>query len=127
MTDILLYKDAELTADRYGIKQALHNMGQETCLAVLEYRQIKGQLPEADAIRNVLEDILLKQEPWNLSQLAVDGSDLIRAGVPEGEKVGKILKIVLQKVMQSPTLNNKEYLCSGEFLSEVENEFSRSI
>ena len=58
----------------------------------------------------IAEDLLRKNEPWSISQLAVNGSDLMAAGFPAGKKIGEILEKLLQKVILSPTLNNKETL-----------------
>ena len=76
-------------------------------------------MPRHDEILKVMEtadDIFEKNEPYSIAQLAVNGSDLIAAGVPAGKKVGEILENILQKVIQSPTLNNREILCNSVFL-----------
>lgn len=136
VTDILTYKEIQIPPERQAVKEHLNRMGYETFLSVLEFQ--KGAVKCFDSwkgmdgaaieqVQNLLEDILKSREPWQISQLVITGRDLIAAGVPQGEKVGKFLKIILQKVMQSPTLNNREVLCSPDFLSEVENEFRRSL
>lgn len=62
-------------------------------------------------VRDLTRDILDQEEPFTIAQLAVNGSDLIKAGIPAGKNLGEILEKLLQKVMQSPTLNKKEILC----------------
>ena len=71
---------------------------------------------EIKKVQEIAEDIFEKKEPYSIAQLAVNGSDLIAAGVPAGKKVGEILENILQKVIQSPTLNNRELLCNSDFL-----------
>lgn len=65
---------------------------------------------DLELIAWIAEDLLRKNEPWSISQLAVNGSDLMAAGFPAGKKIGEILEKLLQKVILSPTLNNKETL-----------------
>ncbi len=65
---------------------------------------------DLELIAWITQELLRKNEPWSLSQLAINGSDLIAAGMPAGKKIGEILEKLLQKVILSPTLNNKEML-----------------
>ncbi|VFQ45508.1 CCA tRNA nucleotidyltransferase [Desulfoluna butyratoxydans] len=52
-----------------------------------------------------------KQGAFSLAHLAVNGSDLItHAGIPQGPCVGRVLKALLDKVIESPELNTKETL-----------------
>ena len=112
--------------DRVRIKQSMNRMGQETWIALLELKDAqiisRAALMTEDAdsysegrvlqeVRALTEEILEKGEPFTIAQLAVNGSDLIEAGIPAGKKLGEILENILQKVMQSPTLNKKDILC----------------
>ena len=56
-------------------------------------------------------DRMVKQgQCFSLKDLAVRGNDLLRAGVPEGEKVGKILQILLNAVLDGKCPNQKPEL-----------------
>jgi len=57
-----------------------------------------------------LKEELKKKHPVKLSDLAINGNDLLEIGLPEGEKIGDILSIVLQKTLINPNINNKDYL-----------------
>ena len=154
VTSILRYQDMELSEDRVWIRQALNRMGADTFFAVLELRsamqaaeaacgtsgadEARQQAAEVQAdaaqettriraVRTAAQDIIDKGEPYLISQLAVSGTDLIAAGVPAGKKIGEFLENILQKVIQSPTLNTKEKLCNSEFLLEVEHECKRNL
>ncbi|MCF0228386.1 MAG: CCA tRNA nucleotidyltransferase [Parasporobacterium sp.] len=136
---IIEYKDTALTSDRAGIKRQLNKMGASAMKAVLEYkdavRHVYGKtagehLPEYDTasddilddVKGQTDDILRSGEPWSIAQLAVSGSDLIAAGIPAGKKIGETLEKILQKVIQSPTLNTKEKLSDSVFLREMCDE-----
>ena len=125
---ILRFRSEPVTADRVRIKQAMNRMGQETWQRILELRDAAidsrvsmkhtdgdfgsaGSEAQVRNVRAMTEDILEQGEPFTTARLAVNGSDLIKSGIPAGKKIGEILENILQKVMQSPTLNKKEILC----------------
>lgn len=47
---------------------------------------------------------------WNRSRLAVNGSDLLRAGVPRGPEVGRVLDALLEDVISGRVPNEREAL-----------------
>ncbi len=48
--------------------------------------------------------------PLSVADLAVNGQDLMDAGVPEGPQMGEMLRALLEKVLEDPSLNTKEAL-----------------
>jgi len=58
----------------------------------------------------LLKEELKKKHPVKLSDLAINGNDLLEMGLPEGEKIGDILSIALKKTLINPNINNKDYL-----------------
>lgn len=56
--------------------------------------------------------------PLSVSDLAVDGRDLLEAGVPEGPEVGRILRRLLDRVLEDPSANTRE-----ELLGVVRQEY----
>lgn len=61
-------------------------------------------------LRRVYREILDNKDCLALSDLAVDGNDLIAAGVPNGKEIGRILHEMLDDVVNTPRHNEKEYL-----------------
>lgn len=57
-----------------------------------------------------LRDVLKSGECWQLSDLAVDGGDLIALGY-SGKEIGEALAILLDHVIDSPADNNRNSLC----------------
>jgi tRNA nucleotidyltransferase (CCA-adding enzyme) len=49
-------------------------------------------------------------DPIELKDLAIDGNDLQRAGVPGGPRIGKVLQALLARVLEDPTLNRTDWL-----------------
>ena len=48
--------------------------------------------------------------PHRLSDLAIDGGDLITIGLAEGPRIGEVLATLLARVVDDPTLNTRERL-----------------
>jgi tRNA nucleotidyltransferase (CCA-adding enzyme) len=48
--------------------------------------------------------------PHRLSDLAIDGTDLIELGVEPGPQLGKILDMLLRDVVENPSLNTRDVL-----------------
>ena len=90
--DFLLVKKADLLAQSmYLRKEKLSNLAAwDTC-----YREIR----EAE-------------ECVSLRTLAVNGRDLIAAGLQPGRELGDILKQLLDEVLETPEKNEKDYLIS---------------
>ena len=60
----------------------------------------------------VVAAIRAAQDPLTLQDLAVNGNDLIAAGVRPGPDVGEVLQRLLAEVLEDPQRNTKEYLLS---------------
>lgn len=63
-----------------------------------------------DKQRNLLDQVRNSQQPTNQSQLAVNGNDLIAAGVPAGPQLGQILRQLTDAVIDNPEINTKDQL-----------------
>ena len=53
---------------------------------------------------------IASRDPIALADLAVDGDDLVAAGLPPGRAVGQILRLLLDAVIEDPTRNTREHL-----------------
>ena len=78
------------------------------------YRQEKLQLIEDT--KKVYEEILAKKDCVTLKDLAVNGKDLMGAGVSQGKAIGAVLKAMLEDVLDNPEHNSKDYLLEPERL-----------
>jgi tRNA nucleotidyltransferase/poly(A) polymerase len=50
------------------------------------------------------------RDPVAISDLAVDGDDLMAAGIPAGPRIGRILRRLLDDVIEEPSRNTREWL-----------------
>ena len=106
---ILRYKDQILQADRIRVKQALNQMGKEIFFLTLDLQEAITRSGLA-MVRNMAEEILAKGEPYAIQHLAVNGNDLIQAGIPEGMQMKEKLEALLDQVILDPEKNTKEQL-----------------
>ena len=70
------------------------------------------KLRYVDDYEAVYRQILEKKQCLSIKDLAVDGSDLLAAGVPQGRAVGEKLHALLELVLEDPECNTREYLLS---------------
>jgi hypothetical protein len=77
---------------------------------------IASGAPVRESFENVrdfevkLLNVELKKEPFKVTDLAINGYDIMGLGVPAGPLVGKIQNTLLDEVIEDPTLNVKENL-----------------
>ena len=63
-----------------------------------------------DTQRDLLNQVRTAQQPTNRSQLAINGNDLVTAGIPWGPRVGETLEKLTQEVIENPSLNTRDQL-----------------
>ena len=74
-----------------------------------EYQNPKSYF---DEFRRIAYEILEKDECFSLKNLSVNGKDLIESGISPGPEMGKILDILLEKVVEEELPNDKNSLLS---------------
>ena len=50
------------------------------------------------------------RDPLTINDLAIDGSDLMDAGIPAGPAIGKTLRRLLDVVIEDPAKNTRDTL-----------------
>ncbi|WP_442960414.1 CCA tRNA nucleotidyltransferase [Pseudobutyrivibrio ruminis] len=63
-----------------------------------------------DSLEEMYHQILEQEDCLSIKDLKINGKDLIGMGVPQGQKIGQILKTVFDEVVDQPDLNDREYL-----------------
>lgn len=64
----------------------------------------------APLMRQYVQAVRESGQPTALSNLAVNGNDLIQAGMKPGPQMGQVLKRLMDLVIEDPSLNEKETL-----------------
>ncbi|OGG38245.1 hypothetical protein A3I34_01960 [Candidatus Jorgensenbacteria bacterium RIFCSPLOWO2_02_FULL_45_12] len=100
-----------------GVRRFIARVGVENIDDILKVREadrIGSRVPKAFPykLRHLLFMIeKVRHDPVHPKMLAVRGDDVMKIlGIPAGPKIGEILFILLDDVLDDPSLNTKEYL-----------------
>ncbi|MBI2082929.1 MAG: HD domain-containing protein [Deltaproteobacteria bacterium] len=100
-----------------AIRRFINKIGPDVILKLVDLRIADnrgGRYPEG--IRGVLKlrkrigEELEKKTPFSIKDLAINGHDMMKLGVPEGPLIGKSLKELLEVVLDDPSKNTREEL-----------------
>lgn len=109
--------DAQLPPRSQVIRRWLNRLGPEAFFQLLEVKRadnmgqdpekVKDRLAELDEIRAKAKQILVEGQCLTLKDLAVDGRDVMAAGIAPGPEVGKTLEALLEQVLSGKTPNER--------------------
>lgn len=118
--DFLPHKITKKTYKKY-----MGKLGTDTVKELFEIRKadvsaqnpkfLAESLAENEAGKKILTEIENEAACFKLSDLAINGSDLIKSGLPSSPEIGRILAILLDEVMDEKLLNDKNALLSRAF------------
>ena len=104
-------------SSRRNIRRLISRVGEENILSILKLkktyfrvRKYTNELSQMQKIEKEIREVLQERPPLSLKDLAINGKDLIDLGYHEGEVIGEILKIFLDKVIDRPEFNKREIL-----------------
>ncbi len=117
VTELIAVHDNKLTAGESDVRRRLNRMGPERFFRLLEVIRadklaqnpekagaIVAGLPE---IRAKAEAILAERQCLTLRDLAVNGRDVLAAGVTPGREVGRVLDGLLERVLRGEVSNER--------------------
>lgn len=105
--------------DEKFLKRWMNRLGSDVLAEILEIKLADnigtGNMSEELGdkfceIRQMISDILASEDCFTLKDLAVNGRDVIAAGMPAGPQVGQILEMLLDKVIDGEVQNEREAL-----------------
>ncbi len=125
VTELILHHEDRFPPDRKSIKHKLNKLGKERFEALLALMQADehGKAEEYrlsdfefEKYRQIEQEIIESGECFSLKDLAVNGRDLIEAGIAPSPKMGEILDMLLEKVIEGEVPNEKNELlkCLGK-------------
>lgn len=68
------------------------------------------KIDRINRVRAIYSDVIAKGQPYMVSDLHVNGRDLIKLGFRAGREIGDTLRKLLEEVLINPNLNNRDYL-----------------
>lgn len=100
-----------------SIRRFINKIGPELILKLVDLRLADnrgGKYPEGIKgvlrLRKKIQTELEKKSPFGVRDLAINGSTIMTLGVPEGPEIGRILKELVEVVLDDPEKNTKETL-----------------
>lgn len=119
---LVKYHDLKINPTAKGVRRAIVKVGEDLFPQLLEVKRAdflaqsmyKRDEKEAELKKLMVlyEEVLEKKDCVSIKTLAVNGSDLIEAGMKPGKSIGEALQKMLDLVLEDPSLNTKEYLLS---------------
>lgn len=120
VSHLVYYHDYRMPAKEKNVRRAMAKIGTELFSCYLEVRradtlaqsmyQREEKLANIQEVTRLYEQITEAGQCVSLGMLAVNGSDLIAAGMKPGKEIGKKLNEFLELVLEEPELNTKEEL-----------------
>lgn len=117
---LILWHDDNPPVTPANIRRAIHRVGlrQYPDLFAVKRADTMGKNPSQQAeMLAYIDDyeaqyrrIIEEEQCISLKELAVDGSDLIAAGMKPGKSIGETLDYLLRRVLENPEYNNRETL-----------------
>ena len=120
VSELVGIHDRRFEATPKAVRKFMGQIGPEQYFRFLEVRagDIRAQAPEmvdsrmekVAKLRQIGQEILAEKQCVSLRDLAVNGHDLIAAGMKPGPEMGRMLRALLDRVIEDPALNEKETL-----------------
>ena len=112
--------DVHMDTSPTAVKRMLARTGETLFFKLLELQEadnkaknplyINDRLAKIKKVRERAQQIIAEGQPYTVSQLQINGRDLIKLGYRAGREIGDALKYLLNEVLIDPSLNNREYL-----------------
>ncbi len=117
---LVYYHDWWMQAREKEIRRALHIVGPELFPLLMEVQRAdtmgksdylrEERLARIDQVSRYAGEILQRQDPISLKDLALKGNDLLELGVPAGPGIGHLLNAALDAVLEDPRRNDRDIL-----------------
>lgn len=114
------HHDVQIPCRDRSIRKWLGRLGPETFFQLLEvkradsmgqsYELVKDRLAELEEMKAKAEKIIAQDQCFSLKDLAVNGRDVIAAGITPGPEVGQVLNEMLRKVVDGEVPNERKTL-----------------
>ena len=119
---LVKYHDYKIGLTPKAVRRAIVKTGQELFPYLLEVKRAdmlaqsmylrEEKEAELQQLEVIYKEIIANNDCTSVKMLAVNGSDLIAAGMKPGKELGETLQRLLEIVLEEPSLNTKEYLLS---------------
>ena len=133
---LVLYHDTAVEPEGKNVKRWLNKIGAERLRQLLEVKRAdamaqseayrREKLDRLDEASALIDEIIAQQQCFSLKDLAVNGRDLIGAGIGEGSGIGSVLNRLLDMVIEGEAENDKAALLEIAMAQKKESLHSRN-
>ena len=119
---LVKYHDLKIELTPKAVRRAIVKTGEELFPYLLEVKRAdflaqsmylrEEKEEELKQLEAIYKEVIANKDCTSVKKLAVNGSDLIAAGMKPGKELGAALQRLLEIVLEDPSLNTKEYLLS---------------
>jgi hypothetical protein len=98
--------------DPVTIKKWLNKLDYENLASLIKIKKalFDKEYEKLTKSQAIMEEILASNQCYSLKTLAVNGQDLLDAGIPKGRRIGMVLNKVLGEVIEGKLENKKDVL-----------------
>lgn len=118
--ELILYHDSVIEPTLKTVKRWLNKIGEDRFCQLLSVREAdilahaegtqELRLEKCRAIFPIIEEILKEEQCFKLSDMRINGRDILALGVPEGRRIGIILHSLLDRVIAGDLENDHDTL-----------------
>ncbi len=117
---LIKFHDRDIISQPKAVARAVNVVGDDIFMDLLKVKRadmaahnppvIQKGIEYADEIERIYAELKEDHCCFSLKDLAIDGNDLLALGFQEGRELGRTLKLLFERVLEDPTLNEKEKL-----------------
>lgn len=118
--ELVFFHDYRAVATNKSVKKLLNKSGEYIFSLLSDIQradalaqnpiELQEKLNRIDAFEVTAKKIISSGLCFQIKDLALNGKDLINLGVPQGKRVGEVLEMLLEKVIEEKCENTKEDL-----------------
>lgn len=122
VSTLVRYHDVTIEPSPHHIKRWLNRLGEEVFFLLLQVKwadasgQGKLGMDRLELLRKLeqtAQEIIQQRQCFSLKDLAVNGDDLIRLGVPQGKEIRTLLNFLLDQVIEEKLHNQQDHLLAA--------------
>jgi tRNA nucleotidyltransferase (CCA-adding enzyme) len=119
VTKLVLYHDAVIELNENIIKRWLNKLSEEVLRELIILKkadtlalnpQYYFRLNEFDKITGLIDKVIIQEQCFSLKNLAVNGYDILKLGIPQNKLIGQILDYLLCNVIDGIFPNDEKIL-----------------
>ncbi len=117
---LVKYHDVRYSGKKKQMKHIMNAIGEQNAIYLLKVQRAdilaqsdymrEEKLSKLDIAEKVYDEVIAEKECFTLKQLAINGNDLIKAGITDGKTIGRILNYLLDLVIEEKMINEKSHL-----------------